>query len=110
MIPIHPHLLFAAEKATDPVLEKLDPPRRAAVIMALLGLTLVGLFLIVCAMLGGHWVRRLARQRPARGFKLNPISAGGQSAPDSLRAIVPEAMSDDTIQLGTSSKETRIEG
>ena len=30
-------LLFAAEDAAEPVLERLDPPRRAAVVMALLG-------------------------------------------------------------------------
>ena len=68
MIPIHPYLLFAAEKATDPVLEKLDPPRRAAVIMALLGLTLVGLFLIVSRDVG----RTL-------GAAIGPATAGADS-------------------------------
>ena len=56
--------LLLAQDAAKPVLERIDPPRRAALIMALLGLTLVGLFLIVLAMVGGHWARRLARQRP----------------------------------------------
>ena len=42
-----PGVLLAAEDAAEPVLERLDPPRRAAVVMALLALTLIGLFLIV---------------------------------------------------------------
>src|SRR6185437_10320837 len=57
-------MLFAAQQSSEPVLEQLTPPRRAAVIMAFLGLTLIGLFLILFTMVGAHWVRRLARHRP----------------------------------------------
>jgi hypothetical protein len=68
--------LLAAEEAAEPVLERLDPPRRAAVVMALLALTIIGLFLVVFTMVGGHWVRRLARHRPGRSRR------PGADAPD----------------------------
>lgn len=56
-------LAGAAEQPTS-VLERLDPPTRAVVLMALLGLVLLGLGMVALTMIGGRWVRRLARQRP----------------------------------------------
>ena len=50
-----------AQQATAP--EKLPPPLRAKVYMALLGILLIGLLLIVIVLLGGHWVRRLGSYR-----------------------------------------------
>ncbi|TWT88586.1 hypothetical protein Mal64_20700 [Pseudobythopirellula maris] len=47
------------------VLERLDPPTRAAVLMAVIGLVLLGLALVVLTMIGGRWLRRVARDRPA---------------------------------------------
>src|SRR5438128_2371237 len=82
-------LLLANQQLAEPVLERLDPPRRAAVIMALLGLALIGLFLIIVVMVGGHWVRRMARHRPGqRRAGLNPASVGRLQ--ESLQAILPE--------------------
>src|SRR5690349_8730628 len=92
-----PWLLLAAT-AAEPVLERIDPPRRAAIIMALLGLTLVGLFLIVLAMIGGHWARRLARHRPGQGSGRNPREPSDAQLRQSLESILPEAKTDDTIQ------------
>jgi hypothetical protein len=46
--------------------EKLPPPTRAAVMMALLGIALVGLLIIVLILLGGHWVRRQGAFRRGR--------------------------------------------
>jgi hypothetical protein len=43
--------------------EALDPPRRASVVMALLGLVLLGVTLVACVMIGAHWVRRMSRDR-----------------------------------------------
>jgi hypothetical protein len=103
--------LILAQEAVKPVLERIDPPRRAALIMALLGLTLVGLFLVVLAMVGGHWARRLARQRPGHRSRRDPATI---SADDPLRqslaSILPEAKTDDTIQYGKSSPDTKVEG
>jgi hypothetical protein len=102
--------LILAQDAAKPVLERIDPPRRAAIIMALLGLTLVGLFLIVLAMVGGHWARRLARQRPGRS---SPAGSSAFSAEEKLRqslaSILPEAKTDDTVQYGKSSPETTVD-
>jgi hypothetical protein len=101
-------LLFGAQQAGDAVFERLDPPRRAAVIMALLGLTLIGLFLVTFVMVGGHWVRRLARHRPGqRPFRKNVASESQLS--DVLQNMLPAHKTGDTVLLDTPSKETRID-
>ncbi|RIK75799.1 MAG: hypothetical protein DCC67_14830 [Planctomycetota bacterium] len=38
--------------------EKLPPPTRAAVLMALLGIALLGMLIVAVILLGGHWARR----------------------------------------------------
>jgi uncharacterized protein YneF (UPF0154 family) len=102
-------LLFAAEDATEPVLERLDPPRRAAVVMALLALTLIGLFLVVFIMVGGHWVRRLARQRPRKSLRLGPdVPFDDSQLRESLESVLPEAKTDDTVQLGRTPSDTKV--
>jgi hypothetical protein len=101
-------MLLVVHQPGDAVIEKLEPPVRAAVIMALLGLTLVGLFLITFIMVGGHWVRRLARHRPApRQFGKNIATEDRLS--DSLDIVLPEHKSSDTLLLDTSSKDTKVE-
>lgn len=106
-----PLRLLAEAKAVEPVLERLDPPRRAAVVMALLALTLIGIFLIVFVMVGGHWVRRMARHRPGEDRRKR-VEAARKDAEfrETLQAVVPDAKTDDTIQLGTSSKDTKVDG
>jgi hypothetical protein len=42
---------------------KLPPPTRAAALMALLGIGLLGMLLVVIILLGGHWVRRQGSYR-----------------------------------------------
>jgi hypothetical protein len=100
-------VLLAVGPAAEPVLERLDPPRRAAVIMALLGLTLVGLFLITFIMVGGHWVRRLARQRPGRRSFVE--SKEGGTLREAIDPAVPNGKTDETVLLDTRSKDTRID-
>jgi len=101
-------LLFAAAKDGEAVFEQLDAPRRAAVVMALLGLTLVGLFLIAFVMLGGHWVRRLARHRlGARQFE--ELAKEDSSLRESLKGVLPDKKSNDTVMLDTTSKDTKVE-
>jgi hypothetical protein len=60
-------LLFAeaTDAAVETPIERLDPPTRAMVLMALIGLVLVGLALILLTMIGARWVRRLGRERRA---------------------------------------------
>src|SRR4051812_41248392 len=97
-----------AATSVEPVLEQLDKPRRAAVVMALLGLTLVGLFLITFVMVGGHWVRKLARHRPGqRRIEKNVMSESPLH--EALQNILPDLKSTDTVMLDTSSKDTKIE-
>ena len=98
-------LLFAVQQSSDPVLERLDPPRRAAVVMALLGLTLIGLFLIIFVMVGGHWVRRLARHRPGRRT-FATTAASNQALQEALQNALPELKSNDTVLLDRPSKDT----
>jgi hypothetical protein len=100
------NVLLAEQK--DPVLERLDPPRRAAVIMALLALVLLGLVLVTCVMIGGHWVRRMARHKPnARANGVDPTTQN-QRLRGALQSVLPEEKSNDTIQLGKSPGETKI--
>src|SRR3954466_712411 len=104
-----PSFLLAAEDASEPVLERLDPPRRAAVVMALLALTLIGLFLVVFIMVGGHWVRRLARQRPRKALRAgNDATSADAQLRQSLESVLPEAKTDDTVQLGRAPSDTKI--
>jgi len=58
MVKLLGSLLLAAQSSAE-----LPPPMRAAAMMALLGIALLGLLLIVSIMLGGHWVRRLGSHR-----------------------------------------------
>ena len=109
IIAFMPATLLAAEKAVEPVLEQLDPPRRAVVMLVLLILTLIGLFLIVFVMMGGHWVRRLAQHRPGKARKTGvQRAAEDRRLRQSLDTFLPEAKTDDTIHLGKSPKDTQV--
>jgi hypothetical protein len=101
-------LLLAAQQSNAPVLEQLDKPRRAAVIMALLALTLVGLFLITLVMVGGHWVRRLARHRPGRQ-KTRAGAIGDHKLQEALQSILPEGKIGDTVLLDRPSRDTTVD-
>jgi hypothetical protein len=102
--------LLLAEQSTEPVIERLDPPRRAAVLMALLALVLTGLVLVACVMIGAHWVRRLARHTPGKGRNRAAESASQtQRLRDALASVLPEAKTDETVNLGRSPRDTRID-
>ncbi len=108
MFQVERLLAIATQEPSLSILERLDPPRRAAVIMALLGLTLIGLFLITFVMIGGHWVRRLARQRP-RSRNSAAAAAAKQQLCDALQAFLPETRASDTMLLDTPSRDTKVE-
>jgi hypothetical protein len=100
-----------AAETTAPVLERLDPPRRAAVVMALLGLVLTGLVLVTCVMLGAHWVRRLAQHKPTGSSSTNVARSTAETARlrTSLATIVPDIQLGDTVQINRSTKETKVD-
>ncbi len=101
-------VLLAQQK--DPPLKLLDPAQRVAVIMALLALVLTGLFLVMTVMLGAHWVRRLARQRPSnRSASARDATAQNERLRDALASVLPEAKTNDTVHLGKSPGDTRID-
>ena len=56
-------MLFAAEEV-EPLLRRLDPQSRAAVLAALFALVVLGLALVLFISLGGRYVRRLSRRVP----------------------------------------------
>lgn len=102
--------LLLAQKAADPVLQQLDPPRRTAVIMALLALILTGLFLVTFVMLGAHWVRGLARHKPRqRAANAAEQAERNQRLRESLRSVLPECKTGDTVELGQGPAETKLD-
>jgi hypothetical protein len=105
-----PQIVLLAQQA-EPVLERLDPPRRAAIIMALLGLVLTGLLLVTIAMLGGHWVRRLARHKPGGRRPTADAEAERKNRQlrESLEAMLPDAPTGETIDMDRAAKDTRID-
>lgn len=103
-------IVLVALQSTESALEQLDPPRRIAVLMALLGLILVGLMLVMIVMVGAKWVRRLARHEV--GQHASGVS-GYQRRSGRLQDGAPDIMSEvntgETIRLNVSSKETKME-
>ena len=99
--------VLLAEQAAAPLLERLDPPRRAIVLMALLGVVLTGIALVACIMIGARWVRRQANQ----GVRPTPIekSPGGEAWREVLRDALPNVKSSDTISINKKSDETRVD-
>lgn len=93
-----------AEPPANPLIEQLDPPRRAMVLMALLGIVLVGVFLVAAVILGARWARRLARQ--SRG----PTRSTGDIANRRLREVInknaPDGRTDETTIVNPSSDDT----
>lgn len=109
MVKCLPSYLLARQ-STEVVLEQLDPPRRAAVLMALLGLVLVGLALVSCAMIGGHWVRRMARHKPG-GLPRKDVETAAENRRfrEALAAVLSAAKTGDTLQLGRAPGETKLD-
>jgi hypothetical protein len=79
---------LAAVGAAEPVIEQLDPERRAAVVMALLAIVILGLFLVTTALLGGSWVRRQARH--SRGPTQHATRSDNKWARKAIEPILPE--------------------
>jgi hypothetical protein len=96
--------LLAVEESGEALIERLDPPRRAAVLMAILGLVILGLTLVACVMIGGRWVRRLARQRHGRTTLTANIE--NQRLRTTLGAILPAGDAGETVIAQRKSDDT----
>ena len=96
--------LLAVEESAELPLDRLDPPRRAAVLMAVLGLVLVGLTLVVCVMIGGRWVRRLARHEHGRTKLTSNIE--NQRLRTALEPILPSGEAGETTVARRKTDET----
>jgi hypothetical protein len=98
--------LLQVQQGAEPLLERLDPPRRAAVLMALLGLVLTGVVLVACVMIGGRWVRRLA----GRGVRSTPANKkAAEPWRDVLRESLPDAKTGDTVHIDKKSEDTQTD-
>jgi hypothetical protein len=97
-------LIAALESAdaAEPLIERLDPPRRAAVLMAILGLVLVGLLIVTCVMIAGRWTRRIARQRHG------PTRNTGHVENRRLREALAPMLADDEDGTSKSAGETAV--
>ena len=100
--------LLAVEESAKLPIERLDPPRRAAVLMAILGLVLVGLTLVACVMIGGRWVRHLARHELGRTKLTTNIE--NQRLRAALEPILPTGEAGETTVAQRTSDETVADG
>jgi len=97
--------------AAEPLIERLDPPRRAAVLMAILGLVILGITLVACVMIGGRWVRRMARDK--RGPTTLTGHVENQRVRAALRTVLPAGeagQAGETIIVERKSDQTTVEG
>ncbi|MAT70957.1 MAG: hypothetical protein CMJ58_15705 [Planctomycetaceae bacterium] len=89
--------------------EKIPEPTRTVLLMALLGIALLGLFLVVMILLGGHWVRRIGSHRrgPSVPPDRAPVRRRESSVDDADRADgnKPSESGDTVDDVG----ETRID-
>jgi hypothetical protein len=103
--------LLLAVQPPQPVLERLDPQRRTAVIMAIILMVVIGLILVTCTMLGGRWVRHVARQkpRPSRLATDSPSADENDNLRESLDGVLPQVNPDETIHTDREKGETKID-
>ena len=90
--------------------DKLSPPASAAVLMALLGIALLGLLIVVVILLGGNWVRKQGnfRRGPSVPPDRSPIprrtTDGALPASDETNA--PTQAGIDTVRERPNRDET----
>ena len=108
MVIVHAEysLPIALADSTATGLERLDPVTRARALMALLGLVLLGVTLVACVMMGGRWVRRLARHLPHSAVMQIQRSRNANAA--SPRGIT-RAATGDTLVGKHPTDETRTD-
>lgn len=98
--------LLAVGEPAQPLIKLLDPPRRAVVLMTILGLVLLGLTLVACVMIGGRWVRRIAKHNHGRTKKATHIE--NQRLRDALRPILPQGGAGETTISRPTGDDTIV--
>lgn len=93
--------LAASDKQT--LLERLDPERRVAVVLALIGLALLGVLLVTLILLAGRWVRHPAPRRPRRAPALPSMAAAVR---EGAREIEHDSSPGETLPGRSTSSET----
>ena len=95
-----------AQESSQPLIQQLDPERNVAVSLALLGLVLIGITLVACIMIGGHWVRKLARSSlPKRTFE----SRDNAKLREKLAIHLPEGDPAETTLADPAADETKVD-
>jgi hypothetical protein len=100
--------LLAIEKSAEHLIDRLDPPRRAAVLMAILALVLLGMAIVACVMIGGRWVRKLARDE--HGPTTITANIENQRLRAALQTILPTGDAGETKIAHRKSDETVADG
>jgi hypothetical protein len=89
--------------------DKLSPPASAAVLMALLGIALLGLLIVVVILLGGNWVRKQGnfRRGPSVPPDRSPIPRRTTDvSPAGDETIAPTQAGIDTVRQRPNRDET----
>jgi hypothetical protein len=89
--------------------QKLPPTTYAAAMMALLGILLVGLFLVTATLLGGHWVRRLGKHRrgPCVPPDMAPLRQPNKASPaDASLHVQSSRASEVDTMIGIDETQT----
>lgn len=106
-------VVLDATEGPRAAIERIPPPQRAALLMALLGLVVLALGLMVCVMLGGRWVRRIARSRHT--FRRIEGRLPPPPSPDPEALLAPErkvaaiASTEGTLAATRDDQETQVE-
>jgi len=102
------HCLLLAQEQSQTILEKLEPERRVAVVLALVALGLLGVLLVIITMLASRWARH---DRPGRTERLSgklPDTGQNSSSADSQTPdAAPAESRGDTIADRPNSDETQ---
>ena len=90
-----------------PAIERIDPARNAILLILLLGLVLLSIILIACVMVGGRWVRRLAR--PHISQSNSPHASDKENWRQDLANQLPDTKLQETIVIDQITDETIID-
>lgn len=102
-----------AQEATVSPIEELDPPVKAALLMALLGIILLGFFMVLVIMLGARWVRRLGTNdlKTRQPLTAPKKEASRKSSNNDRRALLDDLVVEDqeTLVDGARAHDTSVD-